>query len=234
MFEIGSTLREARTRQGLVIDEMESRTKVRARYLRFMEEDRFEQLPGHTYAKGFLKVYAEALGLDGQLFVDEYNSRYVDLSDQAQPRHAAATAQSGAPGRTRRQRSAERESRTVAAVLLVVVIATTLVIGAWRFGAEDAPSVVGLDTVTVTETAAVVSVVVEASKGSTFVEVRLGSRFGKPLYSGTLARGAKQRFTAASIYLAVERPRLVTVRVDGRVTALVGREMTFGAEPQSG
>ena len=38
MFDIGSSLREARTRQGLAFDEMEQRTKVRAKYLRFLEE----------------------------------------------------------------------------------------------------------------------------------------------------------------------------------------------------
>ena len=54
-----------------------SATKVRAKYLRYLEEERFEQLPGHAYTKGFLQVYADALGLDGRLYVEEYNLRYV-------------------------------------------------------------------------------------------------------------------------------------------------------------
>ena len=77
MFEIGSSLREARTRQGLDLNEMEFRTKVRAKYLRALEDEQFDQLPGHTYIKGFLRTYADSLGMDGQLYVDEYNSRYV-------------------------------------------------------------------------------------------------------------------------------------------------------------
>ena len=50
---------------------------MRAKYLRYLEEERFEQLPGHAYTKGFLQVYADALGLDGRLYVEEYNMRYV-------------------------------------------------------------------------------------------------------------------------------------------------------------
>ena len=84
VFDIGSSLREARTRQGLDFNEMEFRTKVRAKYLRALEEEQFDQLPGHTYIKGFLRTYADSLGMDGQLYVDEYNSRYV-VGEEDQP-----------------------------------------------------------------------------------------------------------------------------------------------------
>ena len=56
-------------------------TKIRAKYLRALEEERFDLLPGDTYVKGFLRIYAERLGLDGQLYVDEYNSRF-SLADE--------------------------------------------------------------------------------------------------------------------------------------------------------
>jgi hypothetical protein len=77
VFEIGSSLREARMRQSLDFNEMEARTKVRAKYLRALEAEQFDQLPAHTYVKGFLRTYADSLGMDGQLYVDEYNSRFV-------------------------------------------------------------------------------------------------------------------------------------------------------------
>ena len=86
MFNIGSSLHEARTRQNLSLEEMEQRTKVRAKYLRLLEDERFEQLPGHAYTKGFLQVYADALGLDGRLYVEEYNSRYIGGEDELAPR----------------------------------------------------------------------------------------------------------------------------------------------------
>ena len=77
MFEIGSSLKEARLRQGVDLNEAEAATKVRAKYLRALEDERFEILPAQTYVKGFLRAYADYLGLDGQLYVDEFNSRYV-------------------------------------------------------------------------------------------------------------------------------------------------------------
>jgi cytoskeleton protein RodZ len=77
VFEIGSSLREARIRQELDFPALEQATKIRAKYLRALEDERFELLPAHTYVKGFLRSYADYLGLDGELYVDEYNSRYV-------------------------------------------------------------------------------------------------------------------------------------------------------------
>ncbi|MDP8910858.1 MAG: helix-turn-helix domain-containing protein, partial [Actinomycetota bacterium] len=67
MFEIGNSLREARLRQGMDIAAAEHATKIRGKYLRALEEEQFELLPAQTYIKGFLRNYAEHLGLDGQL-----------------------------------------------------------------------------------------------------------------------------------------------------------------------
>src|SRR5256885_10293441 len=77
MFEIGNSLREARLRQQLDFPELEQQTKIRAKYLKALEDEQFEVLPAPTYVKGFLRNYADALGLEGQLYVDEYNSRFV-------------------------------------------------------------------------------------------------------------------------------------------------------------
>ena len=76
MFEIGNSLREARVRQQLELGEVELATKIRGRYLRALEEESFDALPAQTYVKGFLRTYADYLGLDGQLYVDEFNSRF--------------------------------------------------------------------------------------------------------------------------------------------------------------
>ena len=76
LFEIGSTLREARMRQGLELRDAERATRIRARYLAALEEERFDQLPAEAYAKGFLRTYADFLGLDADLFVAELNSRF--------------------------------------------------------------------------------------------------------------------------------------------------------------
>ena len=65
MFEIGSSLREARARRKLSYDQVEAETKVRAKYIRALEDEEFDVLPSGTYVKGFLRTYAEYLGLDG-------------------------------------------------------------------------------------------------------------------------------------------------------------------------
>lgn len=73
---IGETLREARVRQRVNIEELEQSTKIRAKYLRALENEEFGLLPGPTYVKSFLRTYAEKLGLDAQLLVEEFRARH--------------------------------------------------------------------------------------------------------------------------------------------------------------
>ena len=74
-------LREARMRAHIDISEIEAETKIRAKYLRALENEEWDLLPGPTYVKSFLRTYADALGLDGKLLVDEYKLRHDHLSD---------------------------------------------------------------------------------------------------------------------------------------------------------
>jgi cytoskeleton protein RodZ len=76
MPSIGDSLREARMREHLDIADVESRTKIRAKYLRALENEEFGMLPGPTFVKTFLRTYAEALGLDPQVLVEEYRTTY--------------------------------------------------------------------------------------------------------------------------------------------------------------
>jgi len=63
------------------ITEVEARTKIRARYLRAIENEEWDLLPGPVYAKTFLRTYADFLGLDSRALVDEYKQRYERPSD---------------------------------------------------------------------------------------------------------------------------------------------------------
>ncbi len=81
MFEIGNTLREARLRRGLDILDCEAETKIRAKYLRAMEEEQFDLMPSPTYVRGFLRAYADFLDLDGRLVLDEYESRFGEFRE---------------------------------------------------------------------------------------------------------------------------------------------------------
>lgn len=65
MGEVGATLREARTARGVELSEVEAATKIRRRYLDAIENEAWDVLPGPAYAAGFVRAYADYLGLDG-------------------------------------------------------------------------------------------------------------------------------------------------------------------------
>jgi cytoskeleton protein RodZ len=213
VFDIGSSLREARLRQELDFPELEERTKIRPKYLRALEDERFDILPAPTYIKGFLRSYAEALGLDGQPFVDEYNSRFAVGEEEVLvhvPRRVPVGRQSRPP----------RESRIAVAALLAIAILTALVIAAWRFGGpepEKVPGLVGQSAANPSSGAkGRVNLVVRARDGASWMEVREGSVAGKLLYSGTLERGQQKTFTSRrTLQLALAEPNNVVVRVNG-------------------
>src|SRR4051794_33758519 len=74
--EIGETLRETRMRRRIDMTEVEAATKIRAKYLRALENEEWELLPGPTFVKTFLRTYAEYLDLDPRLLVEEYRQRF--------------------------------------------------------------------------------------------------------------------------------------------------------------
>src|SRR5690242_4253365 len=82
MPEIGASLREARMRARIDISELEFETKIRAKYLRALENEEWDLLPGPTFVKSFLRTYADALELDSKLLVEEYKLRHERLPDQ--------------------------------------------------------------------------------------------------------------------------------------------------------
>jgi cytoskeleton protein RodZ len=134
MPSIGDTLREARMRQRLDIADVEAKTKIRAKYLRALENEEFGMLPGPTFVKTFLRSYAEVLGLDPHRLVEDYRARY-------EPREEAeALKPIGPPGlaRDRRRRSPRPPGPFLLAGLAVAaVLVTLLVIG--LVGEDDEP-----------------------------------------------------------------------------------------------
>src|ERR1700733_15348362 len=81
MADIGATLREARMRARIDITEVESRTKIRAKYLRAMENEEWDLLPGEVYVKSFLRTYGDLLGLNTRQLIDDCRRRYERLDD---------------------------------------------------------------------------------------------------------------------------------------------------------
>ena len=97
MDEIGPRLREARMRLKIDINEVETRTKIRAKYLRAMENEEWDLLPGEVYVRSFLRTYGDFLGLDSRELIDDYRRRYESPTDHEPPPIAP-------PGRERRDR----------------------------------------------------------------------------------------------------------------------------------
>jgi cytoskeletal protein RodZ len=124
MPDIGTTLREARMRARIDISEIEAETKIRAKYLRALENEEWDLLPGPTYVKSFLRTYADALGLDGKLLIEEYKLRHERLSDvELQP--------IAPPGRRERAR---RPRAAIPRGWLVAVVVVGLLVGLWVIG----------------------------------------------------------------------------------------------------
>jgi hypothetical protein len=226
LIEIGSTLRDARERRGLGLGEVERATRIRVRYLAALEEERFELLPARAYAKGFLRVYADFLGLDGRLLVDEFSSRFPEAE---QPELAPL-----------------RESRPVArawpsrlpALLGSVLAVALLGLLAWRFGgAHRTPAVPELppSTTRPSRTAAVrvthpphkptarLAHLVLRARGPCWLFVRVGSDAGPVLYEATLGTGEILRYTLApsrpQLWLRIGAPWNLQVSLNGSPAA---------------
>jgi hypothetical protein len=230
VFEIGNSLREARLRREIEFADAEHGTKIRGKYLRALEDERFELLPSHTYIKGFLRSYAEYLGLDGQLYVDEYNSRFVVGEEDAPVGARRVPA-------ARARRSDRRESNIVVIALAAIALVTALVIVAWRFGGPENAPVHGLTTATKPQRQAVIPqaagtarLELRATRGNSYLLVRKGSALGEILYQGTLERGQKQRFDGQVLWVRLESPKNVLVRRNGnrvRLPAAVKAQGVF-------
>jgi cytoskeleton protein RodZ len=124
MADIGSTLREARMRARIDITEVETRTKIRAKYLRAIENEEWDLLPGPIYVKSFLRTYGDYLGLDSRLLVDEYKRRYERPSDHEMRPISALTHE-----RERAARGPLLPPWAIIGVVLVAVVVVLYLIG---------------------------------------------------------------------------------------------------------
>jgi helix-turn-helix protein len=210
VFEIGNSLRAARERQGLGYPEIELATKIRAKYIRALEEEDFTAIPGDAYMRGFLRTYADYLGLDGEVYVEEYASRNLSSwRDELPPRPARRHV-------PRRDRPLER--RAVLLVLAGIVGVTVLVFVAWRYGGSSS-HVPGVQTQEKKQRAAGGHLVVRGVGRGTYVEVRR-SRAGKVYLQGTVDAGETDDIRGSRFYLLVRRPAGIRITLNGRAVAL--------------
>ena len=227
MFEIGGSLREARLKRNLSPADVQKAIRIRDRYLQALEEERWELLPGDAYVKGFLRTYADYLGLDGNLYVEEYNSRFARPDEPAfVPERFAHTGRHfGGVGFLR--------------PLVVVGVIAAIVAGlaAWQLtgsgGKQGAPPATGSTTTTShhtttrpkkkTHTTHVSAglpsrAVVVASRGSSWLWVRSGGANGPTLYEGTLLQGKTLpvNLNRGPVWIRIGDPTSIVVRLGGK------------------
>ncbi len=129
MADIGETLRDARMRARIDVSEIEAKTKIRAKYLRALENEEWGLLPGPTFVKSFLRTYAQALGLDGKALVEEYRLRFEDPSESAlEPIVSAPQRSRGRAGGGGARPPSSGPSRGYLAIVGVVLVVIVLLI----------------------------------------------------------------------------------------------------------
>jgi cytoskeletal protein RodZ len=228
---IGATLRERRERLGIGLDDIERATHIRRRQLLLLEEGRFDQLPGDAYARGFLRSYAEYVGLDPQRVVDAFNARRRD--DEPDIVRAVRTA----PDHVGRPMFSHRSNRRPLALYVAVTLLAVSVL-VWMASTQlgdDAGSTVQPPAPTTPSTTppasndggagtgsggtspqpAAVNVAATAI-GDCWLEVRRKSPTGPVVYQGTLAAGRVVHVSGKRIWMRVGAPPALDLRVNGR------------------
>jgi cytoskeleton protein RodZ len=231
VFEIGNTLREARVRRSLTLQQVEEDTKIRVKYIQAMENEEFDVMPAGTYVRGFLRTYSVYLGLDPDVILDEYRSR----SGDQQPRDHEPFGGSSMLGKPHSHR--RRNTLVLVAVLCVLALALFYVLGLNRAGENKSPgtqpSALGFSNTptptpsrspsaipSVAPTPTVSEVRVSAAKGPCWIEARIGGPTGAVTYAGTLPKGQTKVFHNKTLYMTLGDPRVLRMRVNGQKVPL--------------
>lgn len=123
MRDIGQRLKDARVATGLSLQDIADRTKIRRQYLEAIEEGQFEKIPGPVYVKGFIKQYAQAVGLNGNDLVEMYRHEIHE-----EPNDTVAKVATNSPDEPRRRMDRHRHKpsrfnpRKVTVALIVLLI----------------------------------------------------------------------------------------------------------------
>lgn len=249
MLELGSALRAERERQGRSLEEIYQATRITVRYLQHIERGEFEELPGEVYLKGFLRRYAQFLGLDGEALVRQYvERRAASLPDVAQtpPSHAPRVrSPHRSSGRPRGGSSGRPESQVAKVALVVIAVALAAVTTGWAVAIwsvrppappkkASLPGSVPQPVVIPSSARGESPAAGEAPAASEpiRVSVRLTERCwfrvtgdGRPVYEGELPPGAESTWTAQErLTVKIGNPRGVVLTWNERPVELGGPE----------
>lgn len=127
--QIGASLRDARRRLGLEVKQVEEKTKIRARYIRALENEEWETLPAPAYIRGFLRTYGAMLGLDGETLADEYRRRHEGAAPPGSPAAEPLLSERGRSGVRPPSRG------PLIAIVLLAIVAVLFALG--KIGGDD-------------------------------------------------------------------------------------------------
>jgi cytoskeleton protein RodZ len=213
VFEIGNSLREARIRREIDFPQAEAAIKIRGKYLRALEDEQFELLPAETYVKGFLRTYAEYLGLDGQLYVDEFNSRFVTGEESEARRARTRRSTTARPHR----RSRRTETNVVLIALAAIAVFTVIVIAAWKTGGSPSSTPPAAPAKRHAARPPAALFTFTALHGTTHVIARNTTATGAIRYDGTVQRGDNTvAIRGKRLWVAIDSPENLRLEVRGK------------------
>jgi cytoskeletal protein RodZ len=223
VFEIGNTLREARVRRSITLQQVEEDTKIRVKYVQAMENEDFDVMPGATFVKGFLRTYSEYLSLNPEVMLEEYRSRGLKTTEIQEP--FGGVSMLGAPRGHR-----GRNTVVLVAIICLLVLGVIYIIG--RGGETQSstkPGALGITSPSASPSASksakpqktakpVVSgeLRITAPDGDSWLEVRKDGATGAVLFSGTVTKGKTRVFVGDVLWLRLGNPSAVRLRVEGR------------------
>jgi cytoskeleton protein RodZ len=137
MAEIGATLRAARMSARIDVSEIEAQTKIRAKYLRALENEEWDLLPGPTFVRSFLRTYAQALGLDAKAIVEEYRLNYERPSEAALEPIVSTPRSNPQRGRAPSSGSSRAYMALVGVLVVVIVLVTISLLSSGGGGSSN-------------------------------------------------------------------------------------------------
>ena len=207
MGQLGNSLRQARLQQGLSLTDAQKATKIRARYLEALEQERFALLPGAAYGRGFLCEYAELLGLDPEPLLLELIPALAALEPPPPPPPPPRSLPVG------------RRTLVIAGAAVALVAGLALVGLDIDRGPSTPAAPAPLPTTSAAPAAAATStpavaprpkpnpaLVLAAIKGDCWLSVRRGSAAGAVVWQGLLRRGSSLHFASLPLWIRMGAP----------------------------
>jgi cytoskeleton protein RodZ len=257
--EVGQRLKQAREAQGLSLDEISARTRITVRHLKALEEGAEGELPEVFYVRGFLKKYAEVVGLSPGDVADAYRSAPVPtaplpdlrqgpgrlgyylviaalligllaLAWYFQPRVSVVEAPTATSSPEIAGSSLPTVSPSPASAVSAEPVSSAVPVAT---GVAAVPTVVPSPSPSPVPTARTQVVVALKWVGRSWVEVRVD---GKLVLEGILSSGASRQFTGREIEVSAGNAGGLKVDVDGKELGLFGKygevvSRTYRAQP---